>query len=246
MSSPKDFPTGLVRPEAPPLAPGVGYTTWLLGDEGEAEAIAWEGSEVVFSLCFEKVGFQNRGCFQKGASRTHKVLPEAGPLGSTITTAAVMGPYYSLQGEVPAQDVIWSVDSVVTPLTSVLDLQRLYQGAVMKFQVVDGPHLVSSKYGGNWGEALDAVDLFQPYMSWPKEMRQLYFKSHKTNPERFELFMFFWTSGMPPVTAGLIVLGVPAGNFYDGEAYRQVAYLAINAKNYTLVARKWYSRYTIN
>jgi hypothetical protein len=65
---------------------------------------------------------------------------------------------------------------------------------------------VLRKYHGDWGAALDHMDVFVPIADWPYKYRQLYYQRRSqapsTNKANLTLFLFFYLNGLPPDEAG--------------------------------------------
>lgn len=94
------------------------------------------------------------------------------------------------------------------------------------------PKYVVEHMGGDWSALIDATDWFAPFKEWPKDFQRLFYVNHKTNPQRFEMFCFFWANGMRPEHSAFVTAIVQnEHNTYDGEAFRQLAYLVICARN---------------
>lgn len=71
--------------------------------------------------------------------------------------------------------------------------------------------------------AIHFSDLIADVSTWPEHYQQLLHKAHKNYDERFRLFLFLWSNGVPPLTCRHWVLyheqyGYP----YDREAHRHL------------------------
>jgi len=87
---------------------------------------------------------------------------------------------------------------------------------------------VLDTYHGDWGAFFDDLDVFYPVREWPRVYRQMIYGRHLNNQERFTLFLFFVGNGVAPGLAAGLVLFPNAQ--YDGDAFRQMAFL-VNAAN---------------
>lgn len=85
---------------------------------------------------------------------------------------------------------------------------------------------VATRYGGDWGAAVDWMDIAPPVESWPEPMRRLLNTPGKSNVQRFTLFLFLWANGVEPMNAARIVM---LNNPITGKEVRHMAQLIRDA-----------------
>lgn len=88
-------------------------------------------------------------------------------------------------------------------------------------------------------------DIGPPLSEWPQWARNLLCVSHKTNQQRFTLWLFLWTNGIHPARAAGIVMyhgNVRYGFHYDNAAHNQMRWLvktALDTPEYFKKYKSW-------